>query len=127
MALSSIYFNFNAYFTKIFGGFLKSQRGFDRNPRNPFRSATEFTARFQWEAINIPLRSSTLSKMFDQFLNLISGTAQYVMLTKQIIICALNVGICKDSHVHVTIIIKFSLMYIYIRTVHMCLHSYQTW
>jgi len=59
--------------------------------------------------------------MFDQFLNLISGTAQYVM-TKQIIICAHNVGLCKDSHLHVTIIIiKFSLMYIYIQ--YICVYT----
>jgi len=29
----------------------------------------------QWEAINIPVKSSNLLKMSDQFLNLISGTA----------------------------------------------------
>jgi len=37
--LFSKYFNFNAYSTKISGGFLKSQRGFQ--PRNPSRSATD--------------------------------------------------------------------------------------
>ena len=35
----------------------------------------KFTVCFQWEAINIPLKSSNLPKMSNQFLNLVSGIA----------------------------------------------------
>jgi len=35
----------------------------------------KFTVHFQWEAINILVKSSNLLKTSDQFLNLISGTA----------------------------------------------------
>jgi len=34
----------------------------------------KFTVHFQWKAIKIPVKSSNLLKMSDQFLNLISGT-----------------------------------------------------
>jgi len=34
----------------------------------------KFTVHFQWEAINIQVKSSNLLKTSDQFLNLISGT-----------------------------------------------------
>jgi len=34
----------------------------------------KFTVHFQWEAINIPVKSSNLLKTSDQFLNLISST-----------------------------------------------------
>jgi len=41
----------------------------------------KFTVHFQWEAINIPVKSSNLLKMSEQFLNLISGTALHVYIS----------------------------------------------
>ena len=41
VALTLRNFNFNASSIKSSGGFLKFQRGFDPNPRNPSRSTTD--------------------------------------------------------------------------------------